>query len=233
VVITTDHTNAAVEIHRILTSTKQTLKFWDSGLGYWVLELAHNPNVMRVPLYGILFVGFYLDNEFFFDYAVGLVAVFELVCLLGRKQTWACVTRPVVDQLRSSYIQLIQMLLLGSSIRCWDRNIATCHYKVAEEEELVKKDPQGVFYRFVLSLAGHLSRNQPSSRANLLTLFEMQLELARKTPVSRVVHLSSEIMELIHFLTTDPCAIEVLTQLRRSQQLPPGNMPIFSQRQLH
>ena len=35
--ITEDHTRHAVEVHRILTTTTQNLKFWDQGLGSYLL----------------------------------------------------------------------------------------------------------------------------------------------------------------------------------------------------
>jgi len=65
-------------------------------------------------------------------------------------------------------------------------------------------------------------------------IFNHQLELARTaTPGQRQVYLSREIMELVNFLCTDANAVAELAQLRNHMRmLPPGNQPIFGQKQI-
>jgi hypothetical protein len=83
----------------------------------------------------------------------------------------------------------------------------------------------------ILSLAAHLSIQTYTTVADLNTTFNQQLERAR--PGQREVYLNLEIMELIHFLSTDAAAQFELRELRnRMRLLPPGNQPIFGQKQM-
>jgi len=232
--ITEDHTRHAVEVHRILTTTTQNLKFWDQGLGSYLLWLADHFIVVRVGIYSILFGAIAFTNGYFICNALQLAALFEFGWFAKLFPSWVFVTRTHVEELRHEHNQFLHLLLLGSSIRCWEAQISTASYRVAEEPDVIKKDPCGVFYRMILSLAAHLSIQTPTTPADFGMIFNQQLERARNAPPGqRDVYLSREIMELIHFLSTDASAQWELTQLRkRMRMLPPGNQPIFGQKQM-
>jgi hypothetical protein len=233
--ITEDHKRHAVEVHRMLTTTTQTLKFWDQGLGSYVLWLADHFMVVRVGIYGILFVAIAFTNGYFICNAMCLIACFEFGWFAQLCPFWVFVTRTDVEDLRYFHNQFLHLLLLGSSIRCWEAQISTASYRVAEEPEVIKKDPCGVFYRMMLSLASHLSKNSAAitTTGGFTMIFNHQLELARNAPPGqRDVYLSREIMELINFLSTDASAKTELAQLRTWHMLPAGNQPIFGQKQM-
>jgi hypothetical protein len=231
IVITDDHTRHVVEVLRMLTTTTQNLKFWDQGLGSYLLWLADHIMVVRVCIYSILCGGFAFTNAFFIVRALTLVALFESGLLARLCPTVVFVTRIHVEELRCEHKQFLRLLLLGSSIRCWKEDISTASYSVADEPDVIKKDPCGVFYRMILSLAAHLSIQTYTTVADLNTTFNQQLERAR--PGQREVYLNLEIMELIHFLSTDAAAQFELRELRnRMRLLPPGNQPIFGQKQM-
>ena len=232
--ITQDHTRHAVEVHRMLTTTTQTLKFWDQGPGSYVLWLADHFMVVRVVEVGMFFCAIAFTNAYFISNVLCIVAFCEL-CWAAKCPSWVVfVSNTHVEELRLEHQQFLRLLLLGSCIRCWEEQISTASYRVPEYEDFIKRDPCGVFYKMMLSLAAHLSTNSPTTTAGFTMIFNHQLELARTaTPGQRQVYLSREIMELVNFLCTDANAVAELAQLRNHMRmLPPGNQPIFGQKQI-
>ena len=232
--ITEDHKRYAVEVHRMLTTTKQNLKFWDQGLGSYVLWLAEHFMVVRVGIYTLLFGAIAFTNGYFIVNALQLVVFFEFRWFEKLCPSVVFVTRTHVEELRYVHTEFLHILLLGSCIRCWEPQTSTTSYRVQEHVDVIKKDPCGVFYRMMLSLASHLSMQSSTTAEDLENVFNQQLERARNAvPGQSHVYLCREIMELIQFLSTDASAQFELRQLRMHMRLlPPGIQPIFGQKQM-